>query len=137
MANRWTDDAGYVAQDRRGRGPKGYTRSDERIREEACDRLTDHSGIDASGIEVNVSNGEVTLSGTVDHRGTKRAAEMCIEDISGTRHVQNNLRTEQPGTGEEDAPETGITSGARRIGTTSGTAAGNPTGTVAGTKRTH
>lgn len=37
-----------------GRGPKGYQRSDERIREDVCDRLTEHPAIDASEIEVEV-----------------------------------------------------------------------------------
>ena len=32
----------------RGRGPKDYTRSDDRIREEVCDRLTDDPRVDAS-----------------------------------------------------------------------------------------
>ena len=35
-----------------GRGPKGYRRSDERIREEISDRLTEHDELDASEIEV-------------------------------------------------------------------------------------
>jgi hypothetical protein len=39
----------------RGRGPKGYTRPDERIWEEVCDRLTDDPLLDASDMEVKVS----------------------------------------------------------------------------------
>jgi osmotically-inducible protein OsmY len=76
----------------RGRGPRGYTRSDDRIREDINDRLTDDYYIDASEIEVTVSNGEVTLSGTVMSRQVKRRAEDIAEDVSGVRHVQNNLR---------------------------------------------
>jgi osmotically-inducible protein OsmY len=76
----------------RGRGPRGYTRSDERIREDLNDRLTDDPYIDASDIEVAVNNGEVTLSGTVESRGAKRRAEDIAEHVSGVRHVQNNLR---------------------------------------------
>lgn len=86
--------------DYRGRGPRGYVRSDERIREDIHDRLTDDWRIDASDIEVEVSNGEVTLSGEVHSRGDKRLAEDIVEDVSGVTHVQNNLRVkkwEQPG----------------------------------------
>ena len=79
----------------RGRGPKGYTRSDDRIREEVCDRLTDDPVVDASDVEVNVSNSEVTLSGTVDSREERRRAEECAERVSGVTHVQNNLRVKQ------------------------------------------
>jgi osmotically-inducible protein OsmY len=79
----------------RGRGPKGYTRSDDRIREEVCDRLTDDPVVDASDVEVNVSNCEVTLSGTVDNREERRRAEDCAERVSGVTHVQNNLRVKQ------------------------------------------
>ena len=76
----------------RGRGPRGYTRSDERIREDVSDRLTDDPYVDASDIEVTVSGCEVTLSGTVDDRRTRRRAEDVAESVSGVRHVQNNLR---------------------------------------------
>jgi osmotically-inducible protein OsmY len=85
-------------EDMRGRGPKNYTRSDDRIREDVNDRLSDDPFVDASEIEVQVSGCEVTLSGTVDSREAKRRAEDIAERISGVRHVQNNLRVNQQGT---------------------------------------
>lgn len=79
-------------QHHRGRGPRGYTRSDERISDDVHDRLTEDWMLDASNIEVAVSGGEVTLSGTVENRQDKRRAEDIVDDISGVTHVQNNLR---------------------------------------------
>jgi osmotically-inducible protein OsmY len=79
----------------RGRGPRGYSRSDDRIRDDVNDRLTDDPYIDASEIDVSVQNSEVTLSGTVDSRQVKRRAEDIVENISGVKHVQNNLRVRQ------------------------------------------
>lgn len=76
----------------RGRGPKGYRRSDERIREDINDRLTDDSWLDASNIEVAVEGGEVTLSGSVDSRQAKRRAEDLAERVSGVEDVQNNIK---------------------------------------------
>lgn len=76
----------------RGRGPKGYTRSDERIREDVCDVLTDHPMVDASDVEVAVHSGEVTLSGSVSSREEKRLAEDIIENLSGVKDVSNQLR---------------------------------------------
>ncbi|KAA0680224.1 BON domain-containing protein [Azospirillum brasilense] len=81
----------------RGRGPRGYTRSDERIRDDLNDRLTEDSYLDATDIAVSVSGGEVTLDGTVDDRMAKRRAEDLADAISGVRHVQNNLRLREPG----------------------------------------
>lgn len=79
----------------RGRGPKGYQRSDERIREDVNDRLTDDPHIDASEIQVSVSGREVTLDGTVNSRFEKRHAEDLAESVSGVTHIQNNLRVQQ------------------------------------------
>ncbi len=79
----------------RGRGPKGYTRSDERIREDVNDRLTDDWALDASDIEVEVTEGEVTLSGEVSSRADKRRAEDVAESVSGVRNCQNNIRVRQ------------------------------------------
>lgn len=76
----------------RGRGPRAYRRSDDRIREDINDRLTDNDWLDASDIEVSVVSAEVTLSGTVDSRYAKRLAEDIAESVSGVSHVQNNLR---------------------------------------------
>lgn len=81
--------------DHTGRGPSGYTRSDERILEDACDELTDDWAVDARNIQVTVKEGEITLDGTVPTRQQKRRAEDCVEDISGVRHVQNNLRVQE------------------------------------------
>lgn len=78
----------------RGRGPKGYKRSDERIHEDVCERLTEDPFIDASNIEVTVRDGEVTLDGTVSSRGLKRRAEDLAEMASGVANVQNNLRAQ-------------------------------------------
>ena len=75
-----------------GRGPKGYQRSDERIREDVCDLLTDLPYVDASDIEVAVRNGEVTLAGTVRQREDKRITEDLVESVSGVRQVHNELR---------------------------------------------
>jgi hypothetical protein len=76
----------------RGRGPKGYQRSDERILEDASESLTRHGRVDASNIEVEVENGEVTLEGTVDNRAAKRMAEDAVEQVPGVRDVHNRLR---------------------------------------------
>lgn len=77
----------------RGRGPKNYTRPDERIYEDVCDRLTEDAVVDASDITVRVERGEVTLSGTVPSRDQKWRAEDCADQVAGVRDVVNLLRT--------------------------------------------
>jgi osmotically-inducible protein OsmY len=107
----------------RGRGPKGYTRSDERIREDVNDRLTDDGWLDASDIEVQVSSAEVTLTGQVNSREEKRRAEDIVEDVSGVKHVQNNLRVKDrmSSTGQTSTTQFGSggsgTSGSSQSGT--------------------
>lgn len=85
----------------RGKGPKGYQRSDDRVKEMICERLRDDPHIDASEITVNVSAGKVTLEGTVDSRHAKNAAEDIVEQC-GCEDVQNNLRV-QRGQGSESS----------------------------------
>lgn len=89
------NESGRSDESHRGKGPAGYTRSDERIREDVNDALTDDWRVDASNIQVSVSSGEVTLDGTVPSRDHKRRAEDVVEDLSGVKHVQNNLRVQE------------------------------------------
>lgn len=75
----------------RGTSPRGYQRSDERLRELACERLTD-ADLDAGDIEVKVSQGVVTLEGSVRARWMKHQAEDIVDDIGGVKDIQNQLR---------------------------------------------
>jgi hypothetical protein len=93
-----------------GRGPRSYRRSDERVLEEACERLTRNPDVDASDITVRVENGIVTLSGTVHDRYQKRAAEDAVCDLWGVSDVSNDLRiTSTSATGSGVSSVTGTT----------------------------
>ena len=98
--SRWGRESGGWSANTRGgyagRGPKGYTRTDERIREDVCDRLSWDDEVDATEIIVRVQNGEVTLEGQVETRHMKRRAEDIAEDVSGVSDVHNTLRVTKP-----------------------------------------
>lgn len=74
-----------------GKGPKGYRRSDESIREDVCEALYRSHEVDASGIDVDVKESCVYLRGEVEDRQMKREAEAAVEHISGVDDVQNLL----------------------------------------------
>jgi hypothetical protein len=76
----------------RGRGPRGYRRSDETIREDVCEALYRSSAVDASEIDVSISEGHVTLKGFVATREQKKAAESAIENLAGVDDVYNEIR---------------------------------------------
>jgi hypothetical protein len=78
-----------------GVGPEGYQRSDERIREEICERMARHGTLDASAIRVDVESGIVVLEGAVDSRWAKRVAEGLVDSVRGVKDVQNRLRIEE------------------------------------------
>jgi len=79
-----------------GRGPKGYTRSDERIREDVCERLSDNDEVDASEIEVQVRERKVLLTGTVQNRRMKHIAEDLAEAVYGVEDVENRITVTKP-----------------------------------------
>jgi hypothetical protein len=87
---RWTT-SGYPGG-HRGVGPQGYVRSDERIRDDVCERLTLDDAIDASSIRVDVAEGVVTLGGEVPEGYMKHLAEDTVVAIVGVKDVQNALR---------------------------------------------
>lgn len=104
---RWRDDARNVGRSREaretdhpgtqsgpysGRGPRGWHRTPERLREAVCDALAMDGGVDATDIEVAIDGHEVTLIGTVSDRAQKRRAEQVVDSIEGIRDVHNQLR---------------------------------------------
>ncbi|ASD63505.1 BON domain-containing protein [Bdellovibrio bacteriovorus] len=101
-----------------GRGPKSYKRSDERIKEDVCEMLTRDNNIDAEGIEVEVKDGEVTLSGTVPDRRMKHMAEDCAEGCYGVKDVTNNIRVNRESSSEKDTSSTSSLSSERSSSTT-------------------
>lgn len=75
-----------------GKGPKGYHRSDERIKEDVSEALFQNYQVDATDIEVQVVDACVFLRGNVDSREVKKLAEHAVEAVAGVEDVQNELR---------------------------------------------
>src|SRR5215213_11689244 len=115
----------------RGKGPKGYRRSDERIKEDVNDRLSE-GYLDASELEVSVQNAEVTLTGTVNSRMDKRRAEDIAESVTGVTHVENRLRVKQSGSQSYSSTGTGsgYSSSTGTTGTTGSTGTTESTGST-------
>jgi hypothetical protein len=78
-----------------GKGPKGYVRSDVRLLEEVCDRLSADHSVDASEVTVTVNQAEVTLEGSVPDRQSKHRAEDVAASVQGVREVHNRLRAQK------------------------------------------
>ncbi|HSP93816.1 MAG TPA: BON domain-containing protein [Thermoanaerobaculia bacterium] len=72
--------------------PKGYSRSDDRIREDICDELTRRPDIDPARLTVAVKDGEVTLQGTVRDLDTRRIVDEIASRSAGVKQVHNELR---------------------------------------------
>ncbi|MDB5449880.1 MAG: hypothetical protein JWQ52_1008 [Phenylobacterium sp.] len=107
------------AGEHRGRGPKNYTRSDERIRDDVSDRLADDPWLDATEIEITVTGAEVILAGTVDTREDKRRAEDIAEQVSGVKNVQNTLRVQPAQAGSAAGQQGTNRSGGSQAGSAS------------------
>lgn len=79
-----------------GRGPKGYRRSDDRIGEEVCERLTRDDAVDASDLSVRVESGHVTLEGSCATRSQRQRAESVAAEVAGVSDVRNLVRVRAP-----------------------------------------
>jgi len=90
------------ATSKAGRGPKGYKRSDERIKEVVCDLLTSHPEIDPSEVDITVTSSEIILSGTVGNRREKRLIEDLVSSVPGVADVNNQLRMTDAGSSSRD-----------------------------------
>jgi len=71
--------------------PKGYKRSDERIRDDICETLS-RSGTDVRDVSVEVSEGRVILEGTVIDRYAKHEIEDHAAECMGVSEVDNRIR---------------------------------------------
>jgi hypothetical protein len=92
----------------------------------------DHPDIDASDIEVTVSDAEVTLSGQTARRHEKRLAEEIAEDVLGVKDVVNRLHVER----ERQDIGVGMSGGrAATTGTPGATANAGPQRTTANATR--
>lgn len=87
-------------------GPKGYTRSDERIREDISERLMLADSIDSSEVTVSVKDGRVTLEGTVPTRSMKHSIEDLADHTAGVQDVDNRIRVERFGTSSSSGVQT-------------------------------
>lgn len=91
---RITDELGLTTPDAAPprRGPKGYRRSDERIREDVCENLIREHRVDVSEVTVEVQDGTVTLEGSVPERRMRYMIEDIAADCRGVNDVDNRVR---------------------------------------------
>jgi hypothetical protein len=73
-------------------GPKGYQRSDERLREDISERIMQAHTIDSSDVTVEVSGAKVVLEGTVPDRRMKHAIEDLADACPGIQDIENRIR---------------------------------------------
>lgn len=76
-------------------GPKGYQRSDERLREDISERLMEAQYIDSSDVTVEVSGAKVVLEGTVPERPMKHAIEDLVDACPGVQDIDNRIRVKR------------------------------------------
>lgn len=121
----------FGGRDYRGVGPRNYTRSDERIREDLNERLTEAYDLDASGLTVEVENGVATLGGSVAQRWMKHRAEDIADACIGVRDVHNHILVGS-GTASANATRGSTTQGGATRSASTGTT-GTPTGQAGST----
>jgi osmotically-inducible protein OsmY len=85
----------------KGVGPRGWRRQDDRIQDDVAERLAWDPSVDASDVEVTVTEGDVMLQGSVDTRAQRRRAEDLAWSVDGVHDVQNRLRVRA---GELESP---------------------------------
>jgi hypothetical protein len=82
----------------RGKGPRNYRRSRDRILDDVAEALTREPALDAGDITVEVNEErEVILGGEVGHKADKRLAEDLAADVRGVRDVRNRIRVRRGG----------------------------------------
>lgn len=123
----------------RGKGPRNYSRSDERLAEDINEQLMHSDDIDASDIDVKVEGGEVKLEGTVTERWMKHQVEDLVERCSGVKDIDNRIRVKKSwsrGMDEDSSSDmkssssngNGVSGSAGSVSGSSGTGTGRSSG---------
>jgi hypothetical protein len=94
-----------------GRGPQGWRRSDARLHDDVCERLTEDRLLDARGVEVESAGGVVTLRGEVPGPADTTLAEIIVRQVRGVTEVRNEL-TVRPPARPDDRPPLGAATSA-------------------------
>jgi hypothetical protein len=76
----------------RGRAPRTCWRTDERVREDICDRLMMNHHIDVRDVSVAVREGIVILEGSVPERRMRYLIEDLAADCMNAIDVENRIR---------------------------------------------
>lgn len=87
-----------VANDLSVRLVSGYERTDTEIAQAAVAALRWNAGVPADRITVTVTNGWVTLNGTLEYYYQSAAAERAIRDLTGVKGVSNTIVLQAPAT---------------------------------------
>ncbi|MBP0634463.1 BON domain-containing protein [Cupriavidus sp. AcVe19-6a] len=95
-------------------GPRGYQRSDDRIRDQICERLSYARGVDVSDVSVDVKEGVVSLTGSVRERGQKYYIEDLADGTYGVKEVNNDIRVRR----EDHGTSAGSTGTSEATGST-------------------
>jgi hypothetical protein len=115
-------------------GPKGYQRSDERLKEDISERLMESHYIDSSDVSVEVRGAKVVLEGTVPSRHMKHAIEDLVDACPGVQDIDNRVRvassSQHQGYGAQShsltGSNTGIGAGSNPSGGTSASGVNTP-----------
>jgi hypothetical protein len=87
-----------------GRGPKSWSRDDQQLYVEVCERLLNDRLIDARGIEVEVDNGVVRLRGQAAGSSDPALISRLVRETPGVKGLDMNVTVGQRQVTERTAP---------------------------------
>jgi osmotically-inducible protein OsmY len=83
---------GWTTGSVKGRISEGANVSDERLREDICDRLMQMGPVDCTEIDVSVNNGVVQLEGTLPNEDFKQRVLDVVSTVAGTDQIESRLQ---------------------------------------------
>jgi hypothetical protein len=116
------------------RGPKGYQRSDERLKEDISERLMEAHDIDSSEVTVDVKGAKVTLEGVVPSRHMKHAIEDLVDACPGVQDIDNRIRVASPNFQGSTATTSGTSGATQSSARGSGPSQAAPGGASSGSQ---